>query len=423
MSLALAVQNLGGACAQGLLVAGAAAVLARLFPLERPRLMLRWWQAVLLAVLALPALQPWAPGASARVEVSWLRIGPALGEPGTAFGRWAWAEVIVAFLAAGALARLAWLALGLGHLRALCRRATPLEPSGPALAGLEGALGTRAAFLLSDEVGGPATFGLLRPVVLLPRAWLAMEADRQRAVATHELLHVRRHDWLHTLLEEALACALWFHPAVHFLLGRVRLAREQCVDEAVVRALGRRQAYLESLLEMARHTLRRRAFPAALLLRERHLRDRVELLLKEVTMSQVRTLCHLALSASFLVLTGALAASSFPLAGGEGARTAAEKPKGGEKAGKAVKEPRLVHKVQPSYPAEAKKEGLEGIVLIDVRVGKDGAVADARVTRGHPVLAEAALAAVRQWRYQPTLGPDKKPVEVTLTITINFRLA
>jgi len=61
-------------------------------------------------------------------------------------------------------------------------------------------------------------------------------------------------------------------------------------------------------------------------------------------------------------------------------------------------------------------------VLIDVRVGKDGKVADARVKSGHPTLAEAALAAVRQWRYEPILGPDKKPVEVALTITINFRL-
>ncbi len=423
MSLALAVQNLGAACGQGLLLVWAALILARIFPLERPRLMLRWWQAVLLAVLAVPWIQPWAPGAAARVEVALLRIGPALAEPGTAFGRWTGAEVVAGVLVAGVLARTAWLVAGLGRLRAFRRRAIPLEPSRTALAGLESVLAMRAAFLISHEVGGPATFGLRRPVVLLPPAFLAMDAERQRAVATHELLHVRRRDWLVTLLEEGLASLLWFHPAVHVLLGRIRLAREQCVDEAVVRALGGRQAYLESLLEMARHTLRPQPVPATLLLGEGHLRDRVELLLKEVTMSQVRVLGHLAASALFLVLAGALAASSFPLEGDEPLPKGAEMSTSSEKTGKTVKEPRLIHKVQPAYPTEAKQQGLEGVVLIDVRVRKDGAIADARVTRGHPMLAEAALAAVRQWRYEPSLGPNKKPVEVRLTITIHFRLA
>jgi len=420
LSLALAVQNLGAACVQGLLPAWAALILAQLFPLERPRWMLRWWQAVLLAVLAVPWIQPWAPGAAGRVEVGLLRLGPALTESGTAFGRWTGAEVVATVLGAGVLARAAWLAAGLGRLRAFRRRAVPFEPSGTTLAGLEDALGTRAAFLVSDEVGSPATFGLRRPVVLVPRAFLEMSADRQRAVATHELLHVRRGDWLLTLLEEGLASLLWFHPAVHVLLGRIRLAREQCVDELVVGALGGRRAYLESLVEMARNDLRRRAVPAALLLREHHLRERVELLLKEVLMSRVRVLSHLGASALFLILAGALAASSFPLGGEEGSPKAAEKS--GDKS-KGVGEPRIIHKVQPAYPAEAKKDKLEGIVLIDVRVGKDGKVADARVKSGHPTLAEAALAAVRQWRYEPVLGPDKKPVEVALTITISFRLA
>src|SRR6266511_3381700 len=368
--------------------------LTPLFPLERPRLMLRWWQAVLLAVLAIPWVQPWAPSAAGRVEMALLRIGPALAEPGTAFGRWTRAEVVAAVLAAGALARAAWLVAGLGRLRAFRRRAIPLEASRTALAGLEGALGARAAFLISDEVSGPATFGLRRPVVLLPRAFLNMDAERQRAVATHELLHVRRRDWLRTLLEEGLASLLWFHPAVHVLVGRIRLARED---------------------------LGRRAVPAALLLRERHLRDRVELLLKEVTMSRVRVLSHLGASALFLILAGAVAASSFPLEGREESPKAAEKSD--DKSAKSVGEPRIIHKVQPAYPAEAKKDKLEGTVLIEVRIGKDGKVADARVKSGHPTLAEAALAAVRQWRYEPVLGRDKKPVEVALTITINFRLS
>jgi TonB family protein len=414
MSLVLAVQNLGAFCAQGLLVAGVAAVLARLLPLDRPGLKLAWWQAVLLGILVLPWLQPWPSSTLGRVEVTLGAVIPALGSPSGAFGRWSWAEIVAAVLLAGFASRIAWLAAGAWRLRACRLRTATLDARGTALDGLDEALGVRAVFLVADEVGAPATFGLRRPVVLLPRAFFEMDADRQRAVATHELIHIRRHDWLVTVAEEALTAALWFHPAVHFLLGHIRLAREQCVDEAVVRMLGGRDVYLESLLEMARHLLRGRAVPAALLLRERHLRDRVELLLKEVTMSKVRALSHLAASAVFLLLAGALASFSMPLLG-----TAKD-----EKAvKKATSEVRPIHKVNPVYPEEAKKDHLEGLVHVDVRIGKDGSVTEAKAIDGHPTLVEAALAAVRQWRYEPVLGPDKKPVEVRLTITIRFTLA
>jgi bla regulator protein BlaR1 len=247
-----------------------------------------------------------------------------------------------------------------------------------------------------------------------------MEPERQRAIVAHELIHVRRRDWPFAVAEEALGAVLWFHPAVHFLLGRIRLAREQCVDAAVVDTLGGRKAYLESLLEVARRRLRAAPVPAALFLGEHHLQERVELLLKEVAMSKVRATIHLSVSALFLVLASAVATSSFPLS----ASARPEKDQAPATAEKAkVGEPRIVHKVNPVYPAEAKKDHLEGLVHIDVRLAKDGSVAEASAKDGHPTLAEAALAAVRQWRYEPVLGPDQKPVEVTLTITVNFRLA
>jgi TonB family protein len=136
-------------------------------------------------------------------------------------------------------------------------------------------------------------------------------------------------------------------------------------------------------------------------------------------MSKKRILGHLAVSGLILVLAGGLSAWSFPLT------TAGEGEKGDEPAAAAKakgREPKLIHKVNPVYPPDAKKDGIQGPVRVDVRLGKDGAVAEARATDGHPTLAEAALAAVRQWRYEPVLGPDDKPVEARLTITINFRL-
>ena len=75
----------------------------------------------------------------------------------------------------------------------------------------------------------------------------------------------------------------------------------------------------------------------------------------------------------------------------------------------------------PGYPALAQQIGLEGLVIIECRVDRDGNVADARVLRGHPLLNEAALAAVRQWRYRPTLL-NGTPVSVIMTVTVRFSL-
>ena len=182
-------------------------------------------------------------------------------------------------LIAGCVLGFARLLVGLGRLRAFARRASSLlPPEAETLSAWAEELGARATFLVSDEAGGPATFGVLRPKVLLPPAFLAMDTERRRAVVLHEVLHVRRRDWLSTLLEEALRALLWFQPAVHALVARLRLCREQCVDAAVVDALGGREAYLEALVEMARVSVAVRApLPAALLLREQHLRARIEL--------------------------------------------------------------------------------------------------------------------------------------------------
>ena len=208
--------------------------------------------------------------------------------------------------------RLAQVGAGLARLRALRRRARPLDAP-PWLDAWRDDVAPHAAFLLSDEVDTPATFGLRRPVVLLPPVFETMGRDRQEAIALHELLHARRGDWPALVAEELLKAGLFFHPVVHWLVGRVRLAREQTVDAEVVRRLGARQAYLDSLVEVARIAARARAVPAAPFLRESHLRERVELLLKEVSMSRFRTAAHLGLTAVALVLAVSWATATVPL--------------------------------------------------------------------------------------------------------------
>ena len=208
---------------------------------------------------------------------------------------------------------------GLVRLRSLRRDSRPLDAP-PWLLALRDDVAPRARFLLSDAAGTPATFGLRRPIVLLPPVFESMPRERQAAIALHELVHARRADWAVLMVEETLKAVLFFHPAVHWLVARVRLAREQTVDAAVVHHLGNRQPYLESLVEMARFAADPRTVPAAPFLRESHLRERVDLLLKEVSMSRFRTLTHLVLTAAALVLAVSWAASAVPLQSAEAGR-------------------------------------------------------------------------------------------------------
>ena len=86
-----------------------------------------------------------------------------------------------------------------------------------------------------------------------------------------------------------------------------------------------------------------------------------------------------------------------------------------------VSDSRLIHRVEPQYPAEARARHIQGAVALDVQVGGDGAVHNITVVEGDPVLAEAAVQAVRQWRYRP-YSVDGRAVEMQTRVTIRFRL-
>ncbi len=81
----------------------------------------------------------------------------------------------------------------------------------------------------------------------------------------------------------------------------------------------------------------------------------------------------------------------------------------------------MIHSTEPEYPAEARMQHIQGVVVLDVQIGQDGAVHNIAVVEGNPVLAEAAVKAVRQWRYRPS-AVDGRPVEMQTRITIRFKL-
>jgi TonB family protein len=94
----------------------------------------------------------------------------------------------------------------------------------------------------------------------------------------------------------------------------------------------------------------------------------------------------------------------------------------GLRVGGAVLPPQKIVNVQPEYPEEAKAQQVQGVVILEVSLDAKGVPEDVQVLRGIPQLDAAAIAAVQQWRYQPTLM-NGIPTPVLMTVTVNFTLA
>ncbi|HSK11164.1 MAG TPA: energy transducer TonB, partial [Vicinamibacterales bacterium] len=109
------------------------------------------------------------------------------------------------------------------------------------------------------------------------------------------------------------------------------------------------------------------------------------------------------------------------VAGGVGGGVAGGVPEGYVRVGEQIKPPKKVVDVRPVYPAEALAARVQGVVIVEAMIGPDGRVRDAKLLRSIPLLDDAALEAVRQWQYTPTLR-NGMPVGVVMTVTVNFTL-
>jgi periplasmic protein TonB len=82
----------------------------------------------------------------------------------------------------------------------------------------------------------------------------------------------------------------------------------------------------------------------------------------------------------------------------------------------------LLNKVQPSYPPLAKQARIQGTVVLQAVIGKDGSIQHLKALSGHPMLIQSAIDAVSRWKYKPYIL-DGEPVEVDTQVTVNFTLA
>ena len=395
--------NLAAWSAQAAALILAGSVAAWAFRLRAPRIRLAYWQILLAICLLLPVVEPWRRTADSNIDFSMTEARAASSNHAPAPSL-PWREALLWVLAAGCAARALWLALGFGKLRGWRRDAPVFSPLPPRLDLLRAAVAPGAEFRLSSSISGPVTFGLLRPVVVLPGCFPELPEEVQEAIVCHELLHVRRRDWIVTVAEQAIRAALWFHPAIWWLIGQTQLAREQTVDGEAVAVTGNREQYLNALLAMAGDRPALDLAPATLFLRKRHLKNRVALLLKEVTMSKRTLISFCATSCGVLFAAGWLALHTFPLQAGPVPQEAAQS--------------NLLHSVPPRYPQAARDKRIEGAVVLEVHIDAEGHVSDTRVISGPEELRSAALEAILQWHY----SPRAMTLPATTQVTMDFKL-
>jgi TonB family protein len=386
-------------------------------------------------------------------------------------------------------------------------------------------IGREVRLAVTDREDLLATFGVLRPTVLVPRRAVGWEADRVRAVLLHELAHVKRGDWLVQVLAESARALFWFNPLFGIACTRLRRESECACDDEVLAAGVGPERYAEHLVEIARGSRRHSAMPWSAVVvpmaRQSTLEGRVTAMLNPVldrrTPSRLAILASGALVVVAVMITAALriAAQSNALAvegtvfdpsggvlpavevtledgnkirwptttGPDGrfrfepvgagtyvleaslpgfrslrhefrlsterrapqnitlqvgqleetitisakrpapnAATTA-KPAPMRVMGGNIKQPLKLRDVRPIYPDAMREAGLEGVVPMEAIIAVDGSVLSVRVLSAQvaPEFAASAVAAVKQWRFTPTLL-NGAPVEVVMTVSITFRL-
>jgi beta-lactamase regulating signal transducer with metallopeptidase domain len=167
-----------------------------------------------------------------------------------------WLRLLLGIYAAGAALGLARVGAGMLTVRSVVGCATRLE-DGPARRELQRArsaldIAEPVRIAVSAQAAVPATWGVTRPVILLPEAALAWPVDRLRVVFLHELAHWMRRDGLTLLLRRTMTAVLWFHPIAWSLDRAARRQCERACDDVVLGAGTPATDYATHLLTIAR---------------------------------------------------------------------------------------------------------------------------------------------------------------------------
>jgi bla regulator protein BlaR1 len=247
-------------------------------------------------------------------------------------------------------------------------------------------IGRRVKLRVVETLASPITAGWWRPVVLVPATLVGgMPPDLLEALLAHELAHIRHHDYLVNLIQNAIETLLFYHPAVWWISNRIRSEREQMADDFAAGQLGEPRRLALALSELERfqfstHHLAQAANGGDLMVRIKRL---VRPAPQALNWKAAIPMLGLAV-ACLSIYAEAVAADKTPA--------------------------KRVHAIadfnscaKPVYPDASIKANEEGTVTLGFLIGTDGKVVDSKVKKssGHPALDKAAQVGIEKCSFKP----------------------
>ncbi len=303
-------------------------------------------------------------------------------------------------VASGLLLRLLYSALALRRINCdalYCTNASILRQVRRLCESLE--ISRTVTVKVSEDVASPMSFGVFKPVVVLPSVAAGWPASTLEDVLVHELSHIKRLDWVTMLFCHLLTSLFWINPLVWFARTRVNEAAEQACDAAVLRYGNDGISYAEELLRLARESLSEKQAPvlAQMMFDESSLSLRIKNILDGGLIEKVSKKFVSTLIVVVVLVLGAC--SGINLFGtnkydGEILPTKAD---------------------PPQYPTRAAQEGIEGWVLVDFTINEDGLIAEnsVKVIDAEPqeIFDRAATRAAARFEFEPPRR-NGKPVDI-----------
>lgn len=283
----------------------------------------------------------------------------------------------------------------------------------------------QVALMSSRRIFAPLTMGIVEKLVILPANMFAslQQADLETVIG-HELAHVRRQDFVKNLLYELIAMAVSYHPALWFTRQRLTESREMICDAMAAQVPGNME-YAQSLLKLAQLLLQGKnvGVPYAIGVFDSSTLERRLMKLTEIKKEIGRVRRVVALGAC-VVLGVAAVTSAVALRIGIDQRSTDTHKKAASSVSVDAKvmSKQLLTKITPVYPPEAKAAKIQGKVVLEAVIGKDGHVENLKAVSGPNELQQSALDAVQKWVYKPYLV-NGEPVEVITDINVIYTLA
>jgi TonB family protein len=282
-------------------------------------------------------------------------------------------------------------------------------------------------FFTSNKLASPISTGILTPLVILPvRLYRSVGDNELRAILLHELAHIYHHDQMLGLLQQIMKALYWWNPFAYSLSNSLSVAREEVSDNHAISGMGSASSYASLLVSLVEKTdfISRLPCTAGMGTPYERLETRIKSIVSKGRDMRVKISNR---NMSLILFTAALLCGVV----GTGSQVAvfgtAHVPASGQKTDEpkaaltqresisresTIVENRLAqalfHNVAPIYPQKGINAHIQCKVELQITVTEKGLVWDVRATRGNSFFTEAAITAVRQWRFYPVVITDNK---------------